>query len=42
MDVKKAIDEMMADPKIQAILEALGSDYDEDGKAYWEKNETDC
>ena len=38
MDVKKAIEEMMADPKIQEILEALGSDYDEDGIPYWDKD----
>ena len=38
MDVKKAIEEMMADPKIQEILEALGSDYDEDSIPYWDKD----
>lgn len=40
MDIEKAIEEMMEDPKIQAILEDLGSDYDKDGIAYWDKNET--
>jgi uncharacterized protein YeeX (DUF496 family) len=38
MDVEQAIKEMMADPKIQEILEALGSDYDEDGNPYWDKD----
>jgi len=38
MDVEKAKEEMMADPKIQEILEALGSDYDEHGIAYWDKD----
>ena len=37
-EVEKAVEEMMADPKIQEILEALGSDYDEDGIAYWDKD----
>lgn len=37
MDVEKAIEEMMADQKLQAILEALGSDYDENGIPYWDK-----
>lgn len=40
MDVEKALEEMMSDPNIQDILEALGSDYDKDGIAYWDKNET--
>ena len=29
-EVERAVEEMMADPKIQEILDALGSDYDED------------
>jgi hypothetical protein len=37
-EVEKAIEEMMADPKIQEILEALGSDYDENGIPYWDKD----
>ena len=29
---------MRNNPKFQEILEAIGSDYDDDGIAYWEKN----
>lgn len=36
-EIEQAIKEMMADPKIQEILEALGSDY-EDGIPYWDKD----
>lgn len=34
---EEILEEVMNDPKSQKILEELGSDYDEDGKAYWEK-----
>jgi hypothetical protein len=34
--VKKMWDE---DPEHQELMKRLGSDYDENGVAYWEKNE---
>jgi hypothetical protein len=37
-EIEKAIEEIMSDPKIKEILEALGSDYDEHGIPYWDKD----
>jgi hypothetical protein len=36
-DVSKAVEKMMDDPKMQEFLKRLGSDYDKDGKPYWEQ-----
>lgn len=36
-EVKEALDEMLTDPKTHEILRRLGSDYDKNGKPYWEQ-----
>ena len=36
-DVSEAVEKMMDDPKMQEFLKRIGSDYDKDGKPYWEQ-----
>jgi hypothetical protein len=36
-EVSKAVEEMLSDPNINELMKKLGSDYDENGKAYWDK-----
>ena len=38
---KKALDKTINDPKTQQVLDKLGSDYDADGVAYWDKWDSD-
>jgi len=38
---KKSLEEVMNDPKTQEILDKLGSDYDSEGVAYWDKWDND-
>jgi hypothetical protein len=37
-EFNKLLKEMMDDPNNQEILKKLGSDYDENGIAYWDKS----
>ena len=36
--IERSLREYMLDPKTKEILEALGSDYDEHGIPYWDKD----
>jgi hypothetical protein len=38
-DIDKMLDAWKEDPEMQELMQKLGSDYDENGVAYWEKNE---
>jgi hypothetical protein len=39
LDMEKTLDAWKEDPEMQELMKKLGSDYDENGVAYWEKNE---
>ncbi len=39
LDMEKTLNAWKEDPEMQELMKNLGSDYDEDGVAYWEKNE---